>query len=116
SSNYWLGVCYEWPEILQFATENRPVDPQAATRLALTGVYEWEDGTGHGWHRNLHLDSEEVHFFARSRASQLRLLETFLHESLEMVRRIELPGDATAKPASPCGPAAPKRSPAPQRQ
>jgi hypothetical protein len=94
--SYWVGINYDRPEVLEFATDYRKVDPGAAARLGIEGVFEWEDGSAHGWRRQLNLDSEDVHFFARSKASQMQLLENFLRECLETVRRIEVPGGEEA--------------------
>ena len=52
---------------------------------------ERNKGTGCGWFRELALDSEEVHFFSRSKASQLQVLEDFIRDSLALVKYIESP-------------------------
>jgi len=98
---YWVGINFDWPEILYFGTEETTVDPAAAEQLRVEGVYEWKDAPGHGWHRKLNLESEEVHFYARMKASQLTLLEVFIRECVETVRRIEVRGPNHSGPQSP---------------
>lgn len=92
---YWIGVYYDQPESLWFETNYCKVDPVAAERLGVEGVYEWTQEPGHGWRKGMNLESEDVHFFSRSKASQMQLLEIFLKECLETVRRIELPNQPT---------------------
>ncbi len=87
---YCAGIYFDRPEFLVFETHYQKVDPALAARLGVAGVYEWESEPGHGWRRELSLESEEVHFFARSKASQLQLLENFLRECLTTVRQIEI--------------------------
>jgi hypothetical protein len=89
---YWVGIHYERPEILEFVTNNRPVDKVRAESLGIDGIYEWQWGPGYGWVRRMDLESEDIHFFARSKASQLQLLEKFLKECLATVQRIEIRG------------------------
>jgi hypothetical protein len=86
----WLGIHYDRPQMLEFSTHKRRVDKNAAERVGLEGIFAWDDGEAHGWHRFLDLESEEAHFFARSKASQMQVLETFLKECLATVRRIQL--------------------------
>src|SRR5581483_1945661 len=77
---FWIGVYYEKPEVLVFETNYAAVDRGAAERLGAGTVWEWTQAPGFGWRRELSLDSEETHFFSRSKASQLQLLESFLRE------------------------------------
>jgi hypothetical protein len=103
--NYWIGIQYDQPESLSFQTWNREVDKDAAERLGINGLYEWADKGRYGWHRPLDLESEDVHFFARSNTSQRQVLEQFLRECLDTVKRIEIrsaepPADATTEPDS----------------
>jgi hypothetical protein len=90
---YWIGIEYDYPENLLFWTHSSKVDKDAAERLGINGIYEWTSEPGHGWKRSLNLGSEEVHFFARSGASQLQLLEQFLRECLDTVKQIEIRGE-----------------------
>lgn len=97
---YWAGVDFDRPEILAFATWNAAVDRVSAERLGAGQVYEWTSEPGFGWRRELNLEAEEVHFFARSRASQLQLLESYLRECLEQVRTIVIATNDQAEPES----------------
>jgi len=86
------GIYYGEPESLYFETYSVKVLLPAAENLAVGEVYEWESEKGaFGWLRKLNLESEDVHFFARSKASQLQLLEAFLRESLELAKSISSP-------------------------
>lgn len=89
----WVGIFYANPEKLCFATRCR-IDPEAAVRLGVGELKEesWVPGRNRWW-RDIELDSEEVHFFARTKVNQMRWLEGFLRECLDMARRIEVPGD-----------------------
>jgi len=40
------------------------------------------------WYKRLDMQSEEYHFFARSKSSQMECLDQFLNESLNYVRTI----------------------------
>jgi hypothetical protein len=93
---YWVGIYFDRPEVLVFTTNYRRVNPKTADRLGIGGVFE-EKGAA-GWRREVNLDSEDVHFFSRSKASQLQFLETFLRECLETVRKIEIPEDRPTEP------------------
>jgi hypothetical protein len=88
---YWVGVDYAEPEKLCFATRTR-IDPAAASKLSDGEISEdkWVPG-GYCWWRSVDLNSELVHFFARSKVSQMEWLEGFLRECLEMARSIETP-------------------------
>ncbi len=88
--SYWFGINYDKPELLEFSTDYCEVDKDTAAQLGIEGVYPWEKGSSYAWHRVLDLQSEEVHFFARSKASQMQLLETFLKECLATVKQIEI--------------------------
>jgi hypothetical protein len=91
---YWIRINYDRPEALHFTTYNRVIDPAKAEAAGLEGWFKWPGAeTWFGWERWLNLDAEEVHFFARTKASQMQLLEGFLRECLDIVRSIEL-GDA----------------------
>lgn len=41
-----------------------------------------------GWRNELDLESEEIHFFARSKASQIQCIEKFIKESIDYARTI----------------------------
>jgi hypothetical protein len=91
---YWVGIRYNQPELVTFWTWRKKVNPELATALGFGKVTEWDDRTGWAWSHELNLQSEEIHFFARSKASQLQMLESFLRKCLDAVREIELPGVA----------------------
>src|SRR5262245_16704943 len=58
--SYWVGINYDWPELLYFSTEARAVDPEVAARLGIEGVYPCKETGGHGWRRKLNFECEEV--------------------------------------------------------
>lgn len=89
---YWIGIQYDEPETLIFQTWRSKVDKDAAEQLGLEVQYELIAKGAYAWAENLELESEEVHFFALSKASQMQRLERFLHECLETVKRIEIRG------------------------
>jgi hypothetical protein len=89
--DYYAGVYFDRPEILVFETGWRKVSPQNAAELGIEGVYEWTTGgAGHGWRRELNLQSEETAFFVRSKARQMQLLEEFLRDCLATVKKIQV--------------------------
>src|SRR5262249_40597117 len=88
---YWVGVRSSEPEKLWFASEPDVVDPVAAERLGIGLVDNGKLWIGYD------LESEEVHFYSRSRPSQIKWLETFLKDGLRAARSVELP-DAPVAP------------------
>lgn len=89
---YWLGLNFEEPDKLWFGTRCQ-IDVKAAEALgegSIESDVSWVPG-GHRWWRVGELESEKVHFYNRSKVGQMQWLETFLRESLEFTRRIELP-------------------------
>lgn len=88
---YWIGVGYDDPEKLWFGTRCR-IDPEAAARLGEGELTEenWVPGR-YRWWRGAELASEAVHFFERSKVSQMQWLENFMRECLAMARSIETP-------------------------
>ncbi len=90
-NKYWIGLGYDDPEKLVFATRCR-IDPEAAALLNEGELTEenWVPGR-YRWVRRAELASESVHFFERSKVSQMRWLESFLRECLDMARSIETP-------------------------
>ncbi len=88
---YWVGVTYAEPEKLWFGTRTR-IDPEAAAKLGCGHLEEenWVPGR-HRWWYGEELDSEAVHFYSRSKLSQMQWLECFLRECLEKARSIETP-------------------------
>jgi hypothetical protein len=103
---YWVGVNFSAPEKLWFATRCR-IDVDAATRLGVGELAEesWVPGR-YRWWRRAELDSEPIHFFARSKVSQMQWLEGFVRECLAQARSIETP-DQPPIPEGPSEGAAP---------
>lgn len=89
---YWLGVNSAEPDTLWFGTYRCRIDPEAAARLGVGEVEEDNSVPGsYRWWRGVELNSEPVHFFARSKVNQMRWLMSFLRECLDMARSIETP-------------------------
>lgn len=88
---YWIGLGYDDPEKLVFVTRCR-IDRDSATRLGEGELLEenWVPAR-YRWCRRVELSSEIVHFFERSKVSQMRWLEGFLRECLDQARSIETP-------------------------
>ena len=82
--DYWVGLYFDSPNILWFQTDQLTIEPEVWSNL---GVGEVEKTSwvpcGYRWRKSLDIESEAVHFFARTRGSQQKVLETFLRESLE---------------------------------
>jgi hypothetical protein len=97
---YWTGIVFTEPEFLYFNTCCR-IDPEAAAKLGVGEVTQesWIPGR-YRWKRWVELDSEEVHFFARSKVSQVQWLEEFLRDCIAKARSIESP-DQTPLPDEP---------------
>jgi hypothetical protein len=92
STKYWLGIYFSEPEKLQFWTRTR-IDPDAAARLGVGERIEgesWVPG-GYRWSNTADLNSEQIHFFSRTKVSQMQWLEGFVRECLRMARSIETP-------------------------
>lgn len=89
---YWVGVNFSEPENLYFNTCAVQVDPIATTKLGIGELQQekWVPGLNR-WISWVELDSELVHFFSRSKVSQMQWLEGFLRERLGQARSIELP-------------------------
>jgi hypothetical protein len=86
---YWIGINFSEPEKLWFGTRCR-IDPEATAQLGVGQLAEesWIPGR-YRWWRGAELDSEEIHFFSRSKVSQMQWVEGFLRECLAMARSIE---------------------------
>lgn len=88
---YWVGVLFSEPDKLWFCTRCR-IDPELASRLGVGELSQESWAAGQFcWWRGIELDSEAVHFFSRSKVSQMQLLEEFLRECLTQARSIETP-------------------------
>ena len=87
---YWVGVYFSSPEELRFGTRTR-IDPEAARKHGGEVTEEsWVPGRYRWWCAE-QLDSEPVHFFARSKVSQMEWLQDFLRKCLATARSIETP-------------------------
>jgi hypothetical protein len=88
---YAVGVTFSEPEKLWFGTRCR-IDPEAVSNLGIGELTEasWVPGR-YRWWRVVELDSEAVHFFSRSKVSQMQWLEAFLRDCLEKARSIMTP-------------------------
>ena len=87
---YWAGISFSAPERLVFGTDYASVDPEAAVALGVGSCGEWQDKGGHEWWRDVDLESEEIHFFARSKASQMQFLEQFLRENYDLAKKVTI--------------------------
>jgi hypothetical protein len=89
SGGYWIGVDFSEPETLWFSTWER-INSEAGVRLGVGEVFQDSRAPGgYRWRRKLELESETVHFFVRSKVSQMECLESFLRECLTQARSIE---------------------------
>jgi hypothetical protein len=96
---FWLGVSFIDPNKVAFNTSQCRIDPSAAEKLQ--AGYVWEDKWAPGgkcWGCDLDLASEDVHFFARSLASQKECLEQFLKRSLDTAKLIVIPDPPGSTP------------------
>ena len=77
---FFIGMYYSHPNMFRFNTEIvLSIVPDNVT----LGIIE-----GGRWQNDLDLTSEEVHFFARSKASQIQRLERFIEESLNYGKQL----------------------------
>ena len=89
---YWVGVIYNDSAYLTFKTCSK-IDVEAALNLGVGELDEeakWVPGRQR-WMRWVELDSEEIHFYSRSKLSQMQWLEEFLRDCLAKARSIETP-------------------------
>jgi hypothetical protein len=91
---YWVGVGLADAGTISFNTWQHKVDKEKADACGLgSGVFEsyWPKETlgPYRWGRRLELDSEEVHFFSRTKEIQLQFLEKFLLEFVDAAKRVE---------------------------
>jgi hypothetical protein len=87
-NKFWVGIVFKEPEKIWFGTYCK-IDPEAARRVGKGEVSEvgWIPGRFH-WSYALDLESEEVHFFSRSKVSQMQCLEEFLRDCISKARSI----------------------------
>jgi|GEM_PF-743519 len=86
----WVGVTWEEPEQLAFHTWEYPTLENGAEAIGYGEVrpYKWSNSK-FAWYNILDLASEDVHFFARSRESQMQCIEEFVKKGLEGVAKLE---------------------------
>lgn len=87
---YWFGIWLDRPEILVLSTDCAKIDKDRAALAAQGEDFVWQSGDYFGVHISIDLNSEEVHFFARSKASQLQFLEDFLKDGLARIQPLEV--------------------------
>jgi len=85
---YWIGLDLEDPGKLWFSTRSQ-IDPKVARELGEGEVRKDSRSPLDRWYRAGDLESEQVHFYHRSKVEQIRWLEKFLRECLELAHRIE---------------------------
>jgi hypothetical protein len=91
---FWVGVYFSKPEEILFATEKRycQIDRKKAEELKIGKVEPLAGVPGRPrWLHWVDMASEEIHFFARSKVSQMQWLEEFLRDCLKKARSIETP-------------------------
>jgi hypothetical protein len=89
---YWVGLDMSEPEKLWFGTRVQ-IDREKVGELGAGEQLTeetWVSGR-YRWWRGVELDSEEVHFFSRSKLSQMQWLEEFIRDCLAKARSIETP-------------------------
>jgi hypothetical protein len=87
----WVGITWEAPTRLVFQTAEEATYTGESIRQMPTGRVgpTKNHSTGLRWFIELDLESEEEHFFARSRASQMQRLEQFVGEGLSGLSMVE---------------------------
>jgi hypothetical protein len=92
--DYWAGFWFVEPAVFVIGTDDANVSPDAARKLAPAvgkALCEpWSDNKGYEWRLEYDLDSEPVRFFARSKASQIRFLETCIKEFTAAMAKIQV--------------------------
>ncbi len=89
---YWLGVRFSEPEKLIFQSMCR-VDHRAAVKLGVGELVDPDEpiSSHRYWRQTANLESEQIHFFYRSKVSQMEWLVDFFRVSLALARSIETP-------------------------
>ena len=95
-NEYWTGLYYSEPETLILSA--RGVNKKVAEKIGHGLVKEWvEKGKNiYAWWNQLDLGSEEVHFFAKSKSSQIQCIEQFLKESIQAAGPSQEQGETAA--------------------
>jgi hypothetical protein len=98
---YWVGIDLTDPEKLWFRTYCR-IDAQAATQLGVGELAQDSRVPGRSyWRHGVQLDSEDIHFYSRTKVSQMEWLEEFVRDCLAKARSIELPDTLTGPEQQP---------------
>lgn len=86
---YGVGITLTDPNWIWFNTRCK-IDPDLARQLPGGEVTSenWIPGKFR-WSKSVDLESEEVHFFSRSKVGQMQWLEEFLRDCLTTARSIE---------------------------
>jgi hypothetical protein len=87
AKKYWIGLKLDEPEYLFLEAYFTPIDQEKLLALGRGEVEEESPGVWR-WVDWIDLQSEEAHFFSRSRASQLQFLEQFIRESLAVAHQL----------------------------
>ena len=85
---YWITILFAEPQTLWFST-CCSLDPKKARQLGIELEEKSDDPGGYHWETGADLESEEIHFFSRSKESQMKWLEEFLRKCLSKARSIE---------------------------
>jgi putative methionine-R-sulfoxide reductase with GAF domain len=72
----FVGVYFDKPNMVVFDTE-------VTSKINDAESLKFGRLDGDRWYNELDLESEEIHFFARSKASQIQCLEKFIKENFE---------------------------------
>ncbi len=89
NKKFFLGVEYEWPEVIEYCTEGLAIRADAAESAGFGRVEETDYAPGLCWYHELDLSSTEVKFFDLLRAEQqMQRLQEFLDKCLAATDRI----------------------------
>lgn len=85
----WVGIYWESPTVLDFHTVEMTIDEnQAREDLGYGERYRDSMNKPPHWRYRLDLESEEVHFFALTRESQISIIEQFIKKCLDGLDKI----------------------------
>jgi hypothetical protein len=80
----FFGVYLDNPDIVTINSEEVKFKKNVNFKInPLVGRFN-----GDRWQNDLELSSEEIHFFSRSKASQIECLEKFVKESIDFVKKV----------------------------
>jgi hypothetical protein len=91
---YWVGLTLSEPQYLSAGTWKFKADKDRVEQLGLVdGLREsqWPNETlgPHYWRKRVDLEAEEVHFFERTKASQVQFVEELLKDVFQTVKNFE---------------------------